>query len=84
MAIYYTPNQVPAYIAYRASPKIYRRRSPMLGKRRRRWTNIDLILFPEFKKKTSLSKKNNKKIQVEGRGGRGGFRDIPNYVQPQP
>ena len=55
----------------------------MLGQRRRRWANIDLILFPEFYKQTI--KKNNKKMKsrvvgrglwVEGRGGRGGFRDI--------
>ena len=62
----------------------------MLGQCRRRWANIDLILFPEFYKQTI--KKNYKKNEVEGRGsrvvGRGargsrvGFRDIRLRARP--
>ena len=47
----YTPNQVPAYIAYLVS-----RLSAMLGQRRRRLANIDLLLFPNFINRLSKKK----------------------------
>ena len=71
MAIFYTPNQVPAYIAYRASPKIYRRRSANVRPASQTVSQHRPDIVSRILKKTSLSKKNNKKIKVEGRGSRG-------------
>ena len=81
MSIYYTPNQVPAYIAYRASPKMYMRLSANVRPASQTVSQHRPDIVSQILKKTSLSKKKKKKIRVEGRGG---FRDILNYVQPQP